>query len=110
LHQSYRISSQEEKVKRQFQENYHKRKSTNDIFSGLDHIDEKISQCIKLAEDTLNAKGPNDQEYPKFVNPWASNNSEFEQDQEFINYLDELNGPISEDELAEWSDDINLFI
>ena len=33
-----------------------------------------------------------------------------EQDQSFIDYLDELDGPISEDELTEWSNDIDLFM
>ena len=72
---------------------------TCNIFSGLDHIDKKITQCIKLAEDTLNANGLDDQEYPEFVNPWASSQSDFEQDQAFIDYLDELDGSISEDKL-----------
>ena len=44
------------------------------------------------------------------VNPWASKHSELKQDQAFIDYLDELDWPISEDELAEWSDDIDLFM
>jgi hypothetical protein len=26
---------------------------SGDIFSGLNHIDDKIAQCIKLVEDTL---------------------------------------------------------
>jgi len=33
-----------------------------------------------------------------------------EQDQAFIKYLGELDEPISEDELAEWSHDIDLFM
>ena len=33
-----------------------------------------------------------------------------EQDQVFIDYLDQLDGPISEDGLAEWSNDIDLFM
>ena len=33
-----------------------------------------------------------------------------EQDQAFIDYHDELDGPISEDKLAEWSNDIDLFM
>jgi len=33
-----------------------------------------------------------------------------EQDQAFIKYLEELDEPISEDELAEWSNDIDLFM
>jgi len=33
-----------------------------------------------------------------------------EQDQAFIKYLEELNEPIPEDELADWSHDIDLFM
>jgi len=33
-----------------------------------------------------------------------------EQDQAFIKYLEELNEPIPEDELADWSHEIDLFI
>jgi hypothetical protein len=33
-----------------------------------------------------------------------------EQDQSFIDYLHELDGPISEDELTEWLNDIDLFM
>jgi hypothetical protein len=36
--------------------------------------------------------------------------SEIDRDQAFIEYLDELDGPIPDDELVEWSDDINLFM
>ena len=32
------------------------------------------------------------------------------EDQTFIKYLEELDDPISEDELAEWSHDIDLFM
>jgi hypothetical protein len=35
--------------------------------------------------------------------------SDLDRDQAFIEYLDELDGPILDDELVEWSDDINLF-
>ena len=33
-----------------------------------------------------------------------------DRDQAFIDYLNELDGPIPEDELIEWSDDIDLFL
>ena len=36
--------------------------------------------------------------------------TKLEQDQAFIRYLEELNEPISVDELAEWSNDIDLFM
>ena len=38
------------------------------------------------------------------------NSIELEQDQAFIKYLEELDEPISEDELADWSHDIDLFM
>ena len=82
-----------------FNKTIHKKKPTEDIFSSTDHIDKKIRHCLQLAEDTLNANGLDDQEYPEFVNPWASSQSDFEQDQAFIDYLDELDGSISEDKL-----------
>jgi len=43
-------------------------------------------------------------------NQWDFNSTELEQDQVFIKYLEELDEPISEDELAEWSHDIDLFM
>jgi len=45
-----------------------------------------------------------------FSNQWALNSAELEQDQTFIKYLEELDEPISKDELAEWSHDIDLFM
>ena len=46
----------------------------------------------------------------EFSNQWALNSAELEQDQAFIKYLEELDEPISEDELAEWSHNIDLFM
>ena len=43
-------------------------------------------------------------------NQWDFNSTELEQDQSFIKYLKELNDPISKDELAEWSHNIDLFM
>ena len=72
------------------------------FFSNIDNIDEKIEHYLQLAEDTTS--------YEEFCNPWALSPTELEQDQAFIKYLEELNEPISEDELAEWSNDIDLFM
>ena len=36
--------------------------------------------------------------------------SDIDRDQAFIDYLDELDGPIYDNELVEWSDDIDLFM
>ena len=41
---------------------------------------------------------------------WTLNSAELEQDQAFIKYLEELDEPIPEDELADWSHDIDLFM
>ena len=79
---------------------------SKDIFSNIDNIDEKIEHCLQLVEDTFNSKTS----YDGFSNPWALSPTELEQDQAFIKYLEELNEPISEDELAEWSNDIDLFM
>ena len=46
----------------------------------------------------------------EFSNQWTLNTAELEQDQTFITYLEELDETISEDELAEWSHDIDLFM
>ena len=93
-----------------FKKTTRKKKPSEDIFSSINHIDEKIRHYLQLAEDTLSQKKTYDHEYAEFVNPWASSTSELEQDQSFIDYLDELDGPISEDELTEWSNDIDLFM
>ena len=41
---------------------------------------------------------------------WTLNSAELEQDQAFIKYLEQLDEPIPEDELADWSHDIDLFM
>ena len=115
---------------------------TGDIFLGLDRIDDKITFCIKLAEETLICGRLGEQDESGFENPWASKEhnprsnrqgrtttrsqggspaefshkdiflelSDVDRDQAFIDNLDELDGPISDDELIEWSDDIDLFM
>ena len=75
-------------------------------FSNIDIIDEKIEHYLQLAEDTFY----NGTSYEEFSNSWVLNPAELEQDQAFIKYLEELDEPISEDELAEWSHDIDLFM
>ena len=46
----------------------------------------------------------------EFSNQWDLNFAELKQGQAFIKYLEELDEPISEDELAEWSHYIDLFM
>ena len=79
---------------------------SKDIFSNIDNIDEKIEHCLQLAEDTFNNKTSHEES----SNPWTLSPTELEQDQAFIKYLEELDEPISEDELAERSNNINLFM
>ena len=37
-----------------FKKTIRKKTPTNNIFSSIDHIDEKITHCLRLAKDTLN--------------------------------------------------------
>src|SRR6185312_11358898 len=46
----------------------------------------------------------------RIFQPMGSQPTELEQDQAFIEYLEQLEEPISEDELVEWSNDIELFL
>ena len=94
------------KSKTSFKKTTRKKNPSEDIFSNINNIDEKIDHCLQLAEDTFNNKTS----YEEFSNPWALSPTELEQDQAFIRYLEELDEPISEDELAEWSNDIDLFM
>ena len=100
MHQSCRINSpKEKKSKASFKKTTRKRKPSEDIFSSIDNIDKKIAHCLQLADDTFNKKKSYDHE--EFINPWAFSPAELEQDQAFIRYLEELDEPISEDELAD---------
>ena len=87
-----------------------KRSLRRTFFANIDNIDEKIEHCLQLAEDTFNSKSSYDHKYEEFTNPWALSPAELESDQAFIKYLEELDEPISEDEIAEWSNDIDLFM
>ena len=99
-------SLQKKKRKTSFKKTTRRRKQSKDIFSNIDNIDEKIEQCLQLAEYTFN----DGTSYGEFANTWALSSAELEQDQAFIKYLEELDEPISEDKLAEWSNDIDLFM
>jgi len=66
----------------------------------------RSSAALRTAEDTFNINTSREE----FSNQWALNSAELEQDQAFIKYLEELDEPISEDGLAEWSHDIDLFM
>ena len=64
----------------------------------------KIKQYHQKVEDTFNTS------LEELSNQWTLNSAELEQDQAFVKYLEELDEPISEDELADWSHDIDLFM
>ena len=96
-------SLQKKKSKTSFKKTTRRKKPSKDIFS---NIDEKIEHCLQLAEDTFNNKTSHEES----SNPWTLSPTELEQDQAFMKYLEELDEPISEDELAEWSNDIDLFM
>ena len=83
-----------------------KKKQSKNSFSNINDIDQKIEHCLQKAEDTFNINTSRDE----FSNQWAINSAELEQDQAFIKYLEEFVEPISEDELVEWSHDIDLFM
>jgi hypothetical protein len=99
-------SLRKKKSKTSFKKTTRKKKPLEDIFANIDNIDEKMEHCLQLAEDTFNNKTCHEE----FSNPWALSPIELEQDQAFIRYLEELDKPISEDELADWSNDIDLFM
>src|SRR6185503_11429312 len=99
-------SSEEKKSKTSFKKITREKKQPKNIFSNIDDVDEKIEHCLQLAEDTFNIRTYREES----SNQWDFNSTELEQDQSFIKYLEELDDPISEDELAEWSHDIDLFM
>ena len=99
-------SPRKKKSKTSFKKITRRKKLSKDTFSNIDNIDEKIEHCLQLAEDTFNINTSHEE----FSNQWALSSVELEQDQAFIKYLEELDEPISEDELAEWSHNINLFM
>ena len=66
----------------------------------------KIKHCLQKVEDTFNITTS----LEELSNQRTLNSAELEREQVFIRYLEELDEPISEDELAEWSHDIDLFM
>ena len=99
-------SLRKKKSKTSFKKTTQKKKPLKDTFSNIDNIDEKIEHCLQLAEDTFNINTSHEE----LSNQWILNSAELEQDQAFIKYLEELDEPIFEYELAEWSHDIDLFM
>ena len=97
---------QKKNSKTSFKKTTRRKKPSKDTFSNIDDIDKNIEYCLQLAEDTYNDKTS----YEEFSNPWALSSVELEQDQAFIKHLEELDELISKDELAEWSNNIDLFM
>jgi len=96
-------SLRRKKLKTGFKKTTRKMKQSKDTFS---NIDDKIKHCLQKAEDTFNISTS----LEELSNQWTLNSEELEQDQAFIKYLEELDEPIFEDELAEWSYDIDSFM
>ena len=94
------------KSKTSFKKTTLKKKPLKDTFSNIDNIFEKIEHYLQLAEDSFNINTSCEE----FSNQWTLNSAELEQDEAFIKYLEELDETISEDEQAEWSRDIDLFM
>ena len=99
-------SLRKKKSRTSFKKTTRRKKPLKDIFSNIDNIDENIEHCLQIVEDTFK----DETSYEEFSNNWALSSTELQQDQAFIKYLKELDEPISKDELADWSHDINLFM
>ena len=65
-----------------------------------------IVHCLQKAKDILSINTTLEESSTQ----WTLNSEELEQGQAFIKYLEELDEPIPEDELADWSHDIDLFM
>ena len=111
---------------------------TGDIFSGTDRVHASLADSIKLAEDTFHAEGYKERTHNGLKTYWkpkepqtgdlpsgskGTNNSDpiydnestplppdWASGQEFVEYLEELDGPEGFDDLEEWSDDVNMFM
>ena len=99
-------SLQKKKLRTSFKKTTRKKKPSKDTFSNIDDTDEKIEHCLQKAEDILSINTSLEESSIQ----WTLDSAELEQDQAFIKYLEELDEPIPEDELAEWSHDIDLFM
>ena len=83
-----------------------KKKQLKNTFLNIDDIEDKIEHCLQKAEDILSINTTLEESSTQ----WTLNSEELEQDQAFIKYLEQLDEPIPEDELADWSHDIDLFM
>ena len=99
-------SFQNKKSRTSFKKTTRKKKQSKNTFSNINDIDEKIEHCLQKAEDTFSVNTS----LEEFSNQWTLNSAELEQEQAFIKYLEELDEPIFEDELAKWSHNTDLFM
>ena len=67
-------SLRKKKSKTSFKKTTHRKKPSEDIFSNIDNICEKIEHCLQLVEDTFNSKTSSEE----FSNPWALSPTELE--------------------------------
>ena len=99
-------SFRKKKSRTSFKKTTRKKKQSKNTFSNIDDIDEKIEHCLQKVKDILSINTTLEESSTQQI----LNSAELEQEQAFIKYLKELDEPISEDELAEWSHDIDLFM
>ena len=99
-------SFQKKKSRTSFKKTTRKKKQSKNTFSNIDDIDDKIEHCLQKAKDILSINAT----LGESSTQWTLNSAELEQDQAFIKYLEQLDEPIPEDELADWSHDIDLFM
>jgi hypothetical protein len=91
------------KSKTSFKKTTRKKKQLKNTFL---NIDDWIKHCLHKAEATFKISTS----LEEFSIQRTLNSTELEQEQTFIKYLEELDEPIFEDELAEWSHDIDMFM
>ena len=99
-------SFRKKKSRTSFKKTTRKKKLLKNTFSNIDDIDDKIEHCLQKAKDILSINTT----LGESSTQWTLNSAELEQDQVFIKYLEQLDEPIPEDELADWSHDIDLFM
>jgi len=84
------------KSRTSFKKTTHKKKQSKNTFSNIDDIDDKIEHCLQKAKDILSINAT----LGESSTQWTLNSAELEQDQAFIKYLEQLDEPVPEDELA----------
>jgi len=96
-------SFRKKKSRTSFKKTTCKKKQSKNTFSNIDDIDDKIEHCLQKAEDILSINTTLEESSTQRT----LNSAELEQEQALNRYLEKLDEPIAEDELAEWSRDID---